>query len=215
MRFFMFDQYNTWSDWRLTLTGKDVTDPEPKTNYVSLDGRDGDIDLTEALTGEVTYQARTVTASFWCSEGTPQERVALLNRIIATLHGKQVKVVEPDDPDHYFLGRVKIKGKKQDAVHIEFTTEARCDPWRYAINETERKVQVTGQTDVVLHNNGVKSLCPVLTVQGAVNLTLNGTTVELTTGSYKVAALRLMQGINVVSLSGEGSITFTYREASL
>lgn len=220
MRHFYFDKYHTWHDWRLTLTGKAAPDPEPKTNYIGLDGAHGTLDLSEALTGEVTYNDRTVSASFWTSEGTFQERVALLRQVTSALHGKKVKIVEPDDPDHYFLGRVTVKDVEQDQVHIAFTLEAVCDPWRYAAEETVRTVNVSGDVGVVIQNNGEKSLTPVLTVTtdggtGTVNVGYDGTNVALQTGKYLLPGLRLHQGANVVELSGDGTITFTYREALL
>ena len=215
MRFFVLDKYNTWYDWRLTLTSKDVTAPEAKTNYVSIDGMSGTLDLSEALTGDVLYNDRTVTASFWSSEGTFQERAALLKTITAALHGKKVQIIEPDDPEHYFLGRIKIKGVEQDQVRIAFTIEATCEPWRYAAEETERRVDVNGDLDAVINNTGVKTLTPTLTVTGTVYVTFNGNTTKLTAGTWKITDLRLAQGVNVVKLSGWGSVTFTYREASL
>lgn len=215
MRFFVLDKYNTWYDWRLTLTAKDVTAPEAKTNYVSIDGMSGTLDLSEALTGDVLYDDRTVTASFWSSEGTFQERVALLKTVTAALHGKKVQIIEPDDPEHYFLGRIKIKGVEQDQVHIAFTIEATCEPWRYAIEETERRVDVNGDLDAVINNTGVKTLTPTLTVTGTVYVTFNGNTTKLTAGTWKITDLRLAQGVNVVKLVGWGSVTFTYREAGL
>ena len=215
MRFFVLDKYNTWYDWRLTLTAKDVTAPEAKTNYVSIDGMSGTLDLSEALTGDVLYNDRTVTASFWSSEGTFQERATLLKTVTAALHGKKVRIIEPDDPEHYFLGRIKIKGVEQDQVHIAFTIEATCEPWRYAVEETERRVDVNGDLDAVINNTGVKTLTPTLTVTGTVYVTFNGNTTELTAGTWKITDLRLAQGVNVVKLTGWGSVTFTYREASL
>lgn len=216
MRYFIFDKFNTWYDWRLTLTAKDVTPPKPKTNYVALDGMSGTLDLSEALTGEVAYNDRTVTASFWTSEGTFQERVALLGEIGCALHGKKVQIIDPDDPEHYFLGRVKIKSQTYDQVHAEFTIEATCDPWRYAMEETERTVEVDGDAvDVVIHNYGVKTLCPEITVEGTVTITFSGTSVVLTEGTYRIADIKLRQGITVVTVSGTGSVAFTYREAGL
>ena len=214
-RFIIFDKYNTWYDWRLTLTAKDVTPPEPKTNYVDLDGMHGSLDLSEALTGEVAYGDRTLAASFWSSEGTFVERLALIKTITAALHGKKVRIVEPDDPEHYFLGRVRITSQAHDQVHTEFSVEAICDPWRYALNETRRVVDVDGAVDVVINNGGVKTLSPSVTVSGTVTLTMGGQTATLTTGTYKVSNLKLRQGVNVVGLSGSGTVTFTYREATL
>lgn len=214
-REFILDKYHTWHDWRLTLTAKDVTPAEPKTNYVELNGAHGSLDLTEALTGEVTYQDRTVTASFWTSEGTFEERLRVLRAITTALHGRKVRITEPDDPEHFFLGRVKVKGQKWDQVHMELSLEATCDPWRYAINETERKVDMFGATDVVIHNHGDKTICPLITVSNRMSLTFNGRTVELPVGTYQVSDLRLPHGANVISVAGYGTLTFRYREASL
>lgn len=215
-RLFTFDKYNSWYDWRSTLTGKSVSAPEPKTNYIELDGAHGTLDLTEALTGEVTYNDRTVTASFLCSEGSYEDRRALLRDIASALHGRKVQIVEPDDIDHYFLGRVTVKVDTLHPVYTEFTLTATCDPWRYAIEASDRSVTVDhSAVDVVLHNNGVKTLLPLLTVEGSVYVTANGVTTELTTGPYKISTLKLYQGANVVNVSGTGKVTFTYREAML
>ena len=107
-RAFLFDKYNTAYDWGLVLTGQSLTPPAPKTNYVQLDGRSGSLDLTEALTGEVTYSDRTLTASFALTEGAHDDQVALVRTITAALHGRKVRIVAPDDPEHYLLGRVTV-----------------------------------------------------------------------------------------------------------
>lgn len=214
-RAFILDKYHTWHDWRLTLTAKDVTPAEPKTNYVELDGANGSLDLTEALTGEVAYRDRTVVASFWTSEGTHAERLQVLRKITTALHGRKVKIIEPDDPDHYFLGRVVIKAQAQSQVHMELSLEAICDPWRYSVHETERLVDVDGEVDAVIMNHGDKTICPTLVVDGDVSLDFNGVTTKLSAGSYRITDLRLPHGANVVGLSGSGSVAFVYREASL
>ena len=215
MRAFTIDKFNTWHDWRLTLTAKDVAPAEPKTNYVYLDGAHGSLDLTEALTGEVAYNDRTVTASFWTSEGTFNERLRVLQEIVSATHGRKVRIVEPDDPEHYFLGRVKVKSQKWDQVHMELSLEATCEPWRYAIHETERVVKVSGDASVVINNYGVKTLCPTLVVSGSVGVNVNGATRVLTNGTFQITDLKLRQGVNVVGVSGKGTLTFVYREASL
>lgn len=215
MRAFLFDKYHTWYDWRLTLTGKDHPAPEPNFNYIKLEGANGSIDATEALTGETTYADRPMTASFRTSEGTREERDALLREISAALHGRKVQIIEPDDPDHFYLGRCKIKTTERSAVHIAFDVEATCDPWRYAVEETERRVDVLGAVDVVLWNHGQKTLCPEIHVSGSVTVTFGGEPTALSTGVYKLSHLKLRAGAAVVSLTGSGTVTFYYREASL
>jgi hypothetical protein len=215
-RFFILDKFNTWYDWRLYLTAKDTTDPEPKTNYVELDGMSGTLDLSDSLTGEITYKDRTVSASFWTDEGSYRDRERLLRKIAASLHGRKIKIIEPDDPTHYFYGRVKIKSQKNTIAYAELTIEATCEPWRYALEETARIVEVSGQTvSVVINNNGVKTLCPIITVTGSVIIGYAGDEITLTDGSYRVSDIKLYQYANVIDVSGNGSATFTYREATL
>ena len=215
-RYFILDKFNTWSDWRLILTAKSITPPEPKTNYVELDGMNGSLDLTEALSGEVTYKNRTVLATFWTNEGTRDERTKLLRDITTALHGRKIKVIEPDDPEHYFLGRAVIKSVSNSRVYAEFTIEIICDPYRYFVEEFTRVVNVVGQTvNTVITNNGTKKLSPVVTVTGDITVTFDDVTTELSTGSYTISSLKLSPGANVVGVSGNGSITFKYREVEL
>lgn len=218
-RFFILDKYNTWYDWGLILTSKDITPPEPKTNYIELDGMSGSLDLSEALTGEVVYKDRTITASFWTNEGTRNERAKLIRDITTALHGKKIKVIEPDDPYHYFYGRVVIDDISNSTVYLEFSIEITCEPWRYALEDTTRTVTVTRTrlADVVLNNHGVKTLTPIITVggTGTVKITYNGGEANLTKGTYRITDIRLKTGANVVSVSGYGTVTFTYKEADL
>ena len=216
-RYFIFDKFNTWYDWRLILTSKDVTPPEPKTNYVNIDSMSGTLDLSEALSGEITYNDRTVSATFWTDNGNRKEREKLLRDIRVALHGKKVKIIEPDDPDHYFYGRVSVVAESNNLAYAELEIECTCEPWRYAINDSERRVDVNSSvvTDVIIHNNGVKTLCPTITVTGAVEITYEGSKTSLTAGSYKISDIRLSQGVNIIGVSGNGSATFTYKEADL
>ena len=214
-RFFILDKYNTWYDWGLILTSKDITPPEPKTNYIELDGMNGSLDFTEALTGGVVYKDRTVTASFWTNEGTRNDRAKLIRDITTALHGKKIKVVEPDDPYHYFYGRAVIKSINNNMVYLEFSIEITCEPWRYALEETTRTITVTSPVDIVLNNFGVKTLTPMITVSGTIKITHNGGEANLTNGTYRITDIRLKTGVNVVSLSGSGTVTFAYKEADL
>ena len=215
-RYFILDKFNTWYDWRLVLTGKDVTPPEPKTNYVEIDGMDGTLDLSESLTGEITYKDRTVSASFWTSEGSFKGRASLLRKIVSTLHGKKIKIIEPDDPDHYFYGRVAVKSLNNILPYATFTIEATCEPWRYAVEETVRTVPLTTEfTDIVINNNGVKTLCPTIELTGDTVIFVNGVYTPFVAGTYKISDIKLRQGVNIIRASGLGSMIIKYREADL
>lgn len=216
-RSFWFDNYSTWDHWRCILTRKDVTPPQPKTSFIELDGMNGTLDLSEALTGEVTYHNRTVTATFWTCEGTRCDRTRLLASITAALHGRKMKIYEPDDHDHYFYGRVMITQQKNTRAYAEFSIQAVCDPWRYERNEHRSVINVTSEepTEWSFHNWGMKTICPDITVEGDVTFTCNGVTSDATTGQYKISTFKLFPGSNTIMVSGNGTVTLVFREATL
>jgi predicted phage tail component-like protein len=215
-RYFILNDLNTYYDLHLIVTAKTIPDAEPKTNYVNLDGVSGSIDFTEALNGEIPYNDRTITAKFWTDYGSRLERELLLRQITAALHGKKVKIIEPDDPDHYFYGRIKIKSKTNNLAYAELTIEAICDPWRYAADEIQRRIELSGETmNVVINNNGVKTLIPTITVSDSAEITYKGLSISLTNGTYKISDIKLRQGVNIIGVVGSGSVTFSYREADL
>ena len=215
-RYFILDKFNTWYDWRLILTAKNITPPEPKTNYVEIDGMSGSLDLSESLTGEITYKDRPITATFWTNEGTRKDREKLLKDIRIALHGRKIKIIEPDDPEHYFYGRLKITSEFNNLAYAEFSIECICDPWRYALNDSVREVEVTETvTSVIINNSGAKTLSPVISVKGNVVITFNNVTTTLSDGDYKISDIKLRHGFNIIQVSGTGSIMFEYKEADL
>lgn len=217
-RCFLFGSYNTWNDWGLILTAKnDLEPPKVKTNYVDIEGMSGSMDLSETLTGEPTYEDRTFSASFCACDSSYEERHALLNAIISAIHGRKMKIIEPDDPNHYLFGRVTVKNVNHKVSYSDFTVEMRCDPWRYEHEETVQVIEVSSNNpvDVPIYNGGRKTACPDILVSGQVTITCCGVTSEATDGSYKVTTFKLYQGENVIQVSGSGTLTLTYREAVL
>lgn len=218
-RYFILDKYNTWYDWGLLLTSKETPEPELKTNYVEIDGMSGSLDLSESLTGEITYKDRTVSATFWTDKGTRKDREKLLRDIRIALHGKKIKIIEPDDPDHYFIGRVSIKSHRNIISYLEFTIEAICDPWRYAIDETVRMITLgVYPIGVIINNHGVKTLCPIITIsdpQGALLTYDTGAKGLYEPGDYIISDLKLKPGPNEIMIKGKGTVSFKYREADI
>lgn len=216
-RYFIIDKFNTYYDLHSILTYKSISDPEPKTNLVELDGMSGSLDLSESLTGEVTYKDRTINASFLTDEGDYKSRDRLIKEIKSNLHGRRVKLIEPDDFDHYYIGRIKIANSTNSLAYGTFDIEATCEPWRYAINETVRHIDVNSSevTSLVLNNYGSKTIIPDIQVVGNVTIVIDGAAKSLSNGSYKITNLKLKKGSTVVEVSGVGSITFSYREADI
>lgn len=216
-RAFLFDRYDTWFDWHFLLTKKSIQPPELKTNYVDLGGVSGSLDLSEALTGEPAYKDRVITATFWSDDGTYADREQTLHSIINGVHGKRMQIREPDCPAYYFLGRVRVTAVKNTIAYAEFSIEATCDPWRYKDTECISTVTVENGGSKVWWFDSLcaTSVCPRLTVTGDISFTHDGITSEATTGEYRVAPFKLRPGNNTVTVSGNGSLTITFREVIL
>lgn len=214
-RYFLFDENNTYTDWHLILTEKNADPPEPKTNYIELDGMSGSIDLTEALTGDVHYSDRKITASFWTDEGNVQDRYNLVNGIVRAIHGRKVTIVDPDDNDHYMLGRITISDVEHNKTYSVFNLSAVCEPWRYGFDTLYNRVSVAGINDLVLTNRGSKVIIPRISVTGNLTITFGGVSTTLTTGEYRILSLRMLSGDNIIRLTGNAEVTFIYEEASL
>ena len=216
MRAIQFNDKHTAEDWGLILTAKKRNPPTPKYEKISIDGRDGEIDLSRALTGEIKYKNTDASYSFLLSKGTQAEREELLSEIINFIHGNILNIIEPDDQYHYIVGDCIVENVVNNKAYASFTVSADCEPYKYAIEETNRYISLTSSiTDIVITNTGTKILIPTLTVNGSVNLTVGSSSVALSSGQYKLTSLKLKPGANTISVSGSGSLIVSYREAIL
>lgn len=219
MRGFQIGDYHTGDDWKMILNSKDLTPAEPKTYLVDLDGRDGSLDLSESLAGEVKYKDRTLKAGFILTEGTRKERDQVLREIRNYINGKKRKIVDPDDPDHYLVGRIKITGETNTQAYGTLNIEATCEPWRYLKDSISRYYSVnaksTAPVSLIFFNQGAKTVCPTLTITGIVTILISDVATTLHAGTYKITDLKFYSGANEVRLYGSGSATFSYEEADL
>lgn len=217
LRGVQFGDYHTADDWGLILNEKIVSPPVPKTNYVSVPGRDGDIDLTEALSGVVNYEDRTAEYTLLLTDGSHADREELITEIVGVLNGQRMQIIDTDDyPDYYMTGRLTVTEVANNNAYGVVKIEAVCNPWRYSINQRKKTVQVTsndGTLSIILSNGGYKTVTPSIMVTGSVTLTYGATSTTLSEGTYTLPGLRLSPGANSIGVAGSGSVQFSYTEA--
>lgn len=220
MRKIIFGAYDTWENWGLTLTGWELSAPEYKPYFVSVPGRDGDIDLSTALTdGQPRYNNRELTATFELSTGTREQRLAAFNTIVNALDGKRVNITLPDDATHYITGRLSVAVEYCDPAHGALTITGNCDPWRYAATpKTQTLTASSSQRTATLANNGRRVLVPAVVISGtgaSVALAFGSNNWTLSAGTYSLPDLQLQPGNNSLTYSGTGKAVITWREAVL
>lgn len=212
--------YDTLINGPWTLAAWELSPAEFRTQFVEVPGRDGELDLSTALTdGAPRYSNRTLVATLERSDGTRLDREAAINTMVNWLDGWRMDIRLPDDDAHYLTGRVHVAKLYSDPAHAAVEVTAVCDPWRY--NNHETIVRVTAATEaqeVRLTNSGRRSVVPVIEIAGdsaSVNLVYGAFSWALGAGIYQLPDIVVPQGGLLVSYSGTGEVSFTYREAVL
>jgi hypothetical protein len=215
----IFGDYDT-SAMGWTLAEWSLSPPVVVTQYIDIPGRDGSLDLSDALTdGIPRYHDREFSARLECSDGTRMERETLIRDMVNRLDGWKIEIRLPDDDDHYITGRVSVSRLYNDPAHGAVLVTAVCQPWLERTEMTEYSVTAAQiEQTLVLRNAGRRAVCPVLTVAGAgadVRIAYRNFSYAMSEGSYQLPDLLLTTGEHIVTYSGTGTLTVRYREAVL
>jgi hypothetical protein len=207
----------TWDDLGVWVEhSPSVGTAAPRMEWLTVPGMDGAYDLT-GFFGEAKYGQRTISFVL-IAPGGEEQRAGL-----ETMHnGQTLKIVFPDDEDHYFIGRASVDSLiylgSGETVCLAYTVI--CDPWRYKADVTSVTVSpTTAGISVTLTNEG-RRINPAFTVSGSnVTITWQGGTYTLAPSAtpYTVADIRLAAGDNPMTISGANgsSVVIEYQEAVL
>ena len=207
---------HTLRDWGAIITNSDVIGmPEPNTILLEVPGRSGRLDLSEVLTGDVTYSNREIKLEL--AAQTNRDRwTETCFHIFNKFHGRVVHVSFDEDPVHFYVGRCSITSPKRVATAGTMVITIDAEPYRYESEVYE--VTLTGATNTL--SGTVENLrmpaVPKVTVAGACQLFAGGKAYELTAGEdLDVPGLVFGPYENPVSVTGASSITFRFRRGCL
>ena len=208
-----FGSRHSIDDWDLLMTSKDIGEAEPRTNYVDIEGRDGSIDLTEAL-GEVKYNDRTLSFEF--DLFNPVDFWKTKQSISNYLNGRKMQIILDQDPMYYYNGRcVNISATREKNL-AQFSIEFTCEPYKMMISKTIVSKNVKPKDKIILSNQR-KTVMPKVSSTGDIVFKFGDKQFNLgLTDSFLSPDFILKEGENEIEIiSGTGTLTFTYREGSL
>lgn len=213
MKQFKFNDLGTYETWGLLLAPSYVIGvPEAKTIKIHVPGRSGDIDLTETLNGGVAFENRNIEATFVMMP-TIKNRKRLLSNIIGEIHGKKVKIFEPDIDTHYYIGRINVGALEDDHPVFRFPITAECEPYRYKKDLTVVTEVVVGTQIISLANEEIDTV-PTITSSAPCTIRFKNAQWSINEGTNMIA-LVLSRGINELTVIGDTTITFEYQEGSI
>ncbi len=157
----ILDGFDTAEHGNMTLAAFSAPAPKARTNLQTVPGMDGALDYSEALVGRPQYDMRTLTATLECSYGSHAERQALFDRLINQISGRKIKIVPPDHPEHYYVGRAHLQIELHKPTYGVLKLEASCEPWRYSSVPNLMHCPVLRSRDICFASDNM-TFCPEL-----------------------------------------------------
>ena len=207
---------HTFRDWGAIMTNSDVIGmPEPNTVLLEVPGRSGRLDLSEVLTGDVTYSNREIKLEL-AAQTNRDHWVETCFHIFNKFHGRVVHVTFDEDPGHFYVGRCSVKSPKRVATAGTMVITIDAEPYRY-----EQEIYVATLTGGGSNLSGtVENLrmpaVPKVSVPSTCQLFAGGKVYELVAGEdLDVPGLVFGPFENAISVTGASSITFRFRRGCL
>lgn len=127
---------NTYDDWHLVPETRPlVTPPTQKTKYLDIPGANGNIDLSDSLTGYPVFNNREGEWSFYVLNGFGEWQNRF-SSIMMAIQGKRLKVVLEDDPNYYYEGRFRVSSWSSEQNWSKIKINYTVAPYKVACQET-------------------------------------------------------------------------------
>lgn len=206
---------HTLRDWGAAITNSDIISvPEPNLTVLEVPGRNGRLDLSEALSGDVTYGNREIKLEL-ASQVSIDSWYEKCLHIFNTYHGRQVQVVFDDDPTHFYKGRATVSDPQRVRNGGTFVFTVSAEPFRYAVSQTTKVISDVGTDNIVV--SGRMPVCPTITATAACEMVVGDVTYSLVAGeqTFVIPFSTGSTEIKINNLSSGNTVTFTYREGWL
>lgn len=214
----LFNEIHSYRDLNLILSRVEVAPAAPKTNYVDIPGADGSIDLSEAL-GEVKFYDRTIKLTFTMNPGGDLSEAAWeakKTQVSNCLNGLPCKITLDKDPGYYWKGRATVDEYQSTKRLRQFVVSVAVKPYKLKQEVTVVSTAISSAGKAVTLKNSRRPVCPTVScTDDNTQVVFGGNTVTFGQGEHKDLGIRLKEGDNVVTVSGSGTVTFTYQEADL
>lgn len=228
-----FGTKNSYTDFGLILSSKDISLPKPKTKKVEVPGADGELDLTDVLTTDVKYENRELHFTFTVIDHF-NGWAARLSQVTNYLHGKVLNVYMDWDKNFFYRGRCTVNSFKSNKRTGSIVIDVNAEPYKIERNAINQPWEWDGFNfidGIIRHNNfniqvgenyitlinGRKPASPIITSTVAMVVYFDGKSIIVPPGTTTLNEIKLKEGENVLRLSASGSdtIEITWEGGSL
>lgn len=184
------------------LDGYTLSPPEPKTTTVEIPGRDGVLDLTESLIGDVSYGNRSMTFTFLIADIEQFEVVK--TQVSNALHGRKFNFEMTMDPGYTYTGRFKITSYTHMATwnhgicgFIEVEIDA--DPYKLKSHYVYN-LNATGGAMFNLES-GRKKVHPIIELSAPARIRFKNVVYRIGAGRFQLNDILFEEGVNDIYIN--------------
>lgn len=184
-----------WERWGMALLDDYVIGPpEPRTHLVEVPGRDGSLDLTEAVSGDVAYRDRAMRFKLLVARGGADFR-RVLTDFMGAVHGRRLAFQLSMDPGYTWTGRFAVDEAYSKVHHGVVSLAVTADPYKRLPDR--RLVCAAGGGAWFLLPSGRMPVQPTITCPCETEVRAEGgDPVLLQAGTWKVRDVVLRMGEN-------------------
>lgn len=198
-----------YDEYKIVLEDFVIGMPAPKIITVSIPGRDGDLDMSEALTGFVNYNDREIQLSFGIT-GTEEEIEVKRNKLMSLISGKKVRL-EFSHLTGHFKGRCEVKAISREKLHYLVEAVVSAFPYRLDNEETIKTINLTSSRKNIEIINKQMPVKPIVEVSNNAEIKFKNKTFTLDTGTHILDSY-LDDGVNIFKVKGSGNIKIKFRK---
>lgn len=216
MRTITFDQKNSWEDYGVLTLTISCPEPEVKIAKVEIPGRDGDLDMTEAVAGHPVYNNRPLEFLFRAVSDDTTASKDKRNELVEDIHGKVINV-SVDDEDYSYRGRASVTTETDAGYYVDFMVSVDAEPFKKGTAQEATSSVTTTETAVDLTNNGDSWETPTVTTNGDITMKIGTTTVVHSGGTFTAPfSLEPHETTSVIVSSEDATtVTFTWTEGHI
>lgn len=193
-----FGDKDSYKDWGLILKPKSRPLASPKTNYVTIEGKDGDLDLTTSLTGDVKYQNVNYTLEFTLQDKRENWETKI-QEISTYLHGKKMNVIFSEDADWYCVGRMTLNELTSNKALGIIKIDCNFEPYKLKTEETIITEPIEAGKVITLPNSR-KWVMP--TIESCSNQL-----VDFSTGTCSSGTTKTFEN-DILTITGDGEVGY-------
>ena len=230
-----FDETHSFRDWGLRLKKIVIGIPKAKTEYVSVPGMNGDLDLSEAQNGGIKYEMRELKFTFGVRNCSYEKWSGLISQIASDIQGVEKRIILDTDKGFYYVGRCEVDTSKSNDVTAEIAVTCTCEPYKISVassgepwkwdtfnflngvirNTSDITINATSSWQKVTLDGWVHNETLRIVSNAAMKVRYRNSTYTISVGENIMYDLILYKGTNDLYFQGAGKITLIHRGGML